>query len=84
MQQMLSDNTLTLDYHLQEFCEKYEEEKLVFNEAIRFALKNSGSVSRKSILFYLVAEMESANDVVRTDILRSCLEMLTGLKDTPE
>ncbi|XJV25348.1 hypothetical protein AB3475_22580 (plasmid) [Pantoea agglomerans] len=34
-------------------------------------------------MFYLIAEMEISTDVLRLDILRGCLEILMGLKETP-
>lgn len=32
---------------------------------------------------YLIAEMEISTDVLRLDILRGCLKILMGLKETP-
>ncbi|MSE13700.1 biofilm development regulator YmgB/AriR family protein [Pantoea agglomerans] len=34
-------------------------------------------------MFYLITEMEISTDVLRLDILRVCLEILMGLKETP-
>jgi len=45
-------------------------------------LAESEEVSRQGIMFYLIAEMEICHDLLRLDVLRCCMEILMGLKDT--
>lgn len=33
-------------------------------------------------MFYLIVEMEICHDLLRLDVLRCCMEILMGLKDT--
>ncbi|WP_397325035.1 biofilm development regulator YmgB/AriR family protein [Pantoea agglomerans] len=46
-------------------------------------MAESEEASWQEIMFYLIAEMEISTDVLRLDILRGCLEILMGLKETP-
>ncbi|WP_430438617.1 biofilm development regulator YmgB/AriR family protein [Pantoea eucalypti] len=47
---------------------------------MRTLLTEEGSVSSREVLFYLIAQMEATSDVVRLDVLRTCLEILMSLK----
>lgn len=78
MQQMTSASGPELTALLQGIGDGHEDEKQVFSDAVNFLLTTSGRVSRKAILFYLIAELESTSDVVRLDVLRSCLEIAVG------
>lgn len=84
MQQNSVEAIPVLVHQLQNIDERYEDEKLAFSEATRAILAASGNVSRKSILFYFVSELENTTDVVRIDVLRNCLELLLGLSKTVE
>ena len=58
----------------------YEEEKRVFSDGVRKILARSGRVTSRDLLFYFIAEIEITTDIVRLDVLRTCLEILMGLK----
>ncbi|MCW0314696.1 hypothetical protein NB694_004496 [Pantoea ananatis] len=58
--------------------DQYEDEKKILCETVTSLLVRSRSVSRRTIIFYLIAQIESTNDIVRLDILRNCLELVTG------
>lgn len=81
MQQTLITTEQEMSDFLQAFDERYDDEKRVLSEAVVFLLARSGRASRKAILLYLIAELEGTRDVVRLDVLRSCLELVTRPAD---
>ncbi|MEB6537106.1 biofilm development regulator YmgB/AriR family protein [Pantoea stewartii] len=68
---------------LQSFDERYDE-KRVLSQSVVFLLARSGRVSRKAILLYLIAEIQGTQDVIRLDVLRSCLELVTRPADSKD
>lgn len=66
---------------LQAIDERYDDEKRILSEAVISLLARSGRVSRKAVLLYLIAELEGTQDVVRLDVLRNCLELVTKPAD---
>jgi probable RcsB/C two-component-system connector, global regulator of biofilm formation and acid-resistance len=81
--QVLITNGAELVTHLSNINDCYEEEKKIFSAAVGTLIAESEEASRQGIMFYLSAEMEISTDVLRLDILRGCLEILMGLKETP-
>ncbi|RNA76563.1 biofilm development regulator YmgB/AriR family protein [[Curtobacterium] plantarum] len=81
MQQMLKPDGHDLIHALKNIDDVYDEEKKIFSAAIRNLLSGADSVTSKDVLFYLIAEMEATTDVIRLDVLRTCLEILLGLND---
>lgn len=81
MQQILNSDGPELIHALENIDDIYEEEKRIFSAAIRALLTGTGSVTSREVLFYLIGEMEATTDVVRLDVLRTCLEILMGLKN---
>lgn len=81
MQQMLKPDGHDLIHALKNIDDVYDEEKKIFSAAIRNLLSGADSVTSKDVLFYLIAEMEATTDVIRLDVLRTCLEILLGLDD---
>lgn len=81
MHQTLSSDGPELIYALENIDDIYEEEKKVFSAAVRTLLTGTGSVTSREVLFYLIAQMEATTDIVRLDVLRTCLEILMGLKN---
>ena len=81
MQQILNSDGPDLIYALENIDDIYEEEKKVFSAAVRTLLTGTGSVTSREVLFYLIAQMEASTDIVRLDVLRTCLEILMGLKN---
>ncbi|GEM_PF-1688839 len=82
MHQIIKSDGSDLIHALENIEDIYEDEKRIFSDAIRTLLTSSGSVTSREMLFYLIAEMESTSDVVRLDVLRTCLEILIGLKES--
>ncbi|OQP32413.1 biofilm development regulator YmgB/AriR family protein [Pantoea latae] len=76
MQQMLFKTDLVLMALIKDIGDNFEDEKHELDNAVKMSLINTGNVSLKNILFCLINEMESTNDVVRLDTLRNCLELL--------
>lgn len=81
MQQTLITSECEMSAFLQAFDERYDDEKRVLSEAVVFLLARSGRASRKAILLHLIAELEGTQDVIRLDVLRSCLELVTRPAD---
>lgn len=81
MQQILTSDGHELINALENIDDIYEEEKVIFSAAVRSLLTGTGSVTSREVLFYLIGEMEATTDVVRLDVLRTCLEILMGLKN---
>ncbi|MBT8500617.1 hypothetical protein DH20_16440 [Pantoea agglomerans] len=81
MQQILTSDGHELINALENIDDIYEEEKVIFSAAVRAMLTGTGSVTSREVLFYLIGEMEATTDVVRLDVLRTCLEILMGLKN---
>ncbi|MCX3311006.1 biofilm development regulator YmgB/AriR family protein [Pantoea vagans] len=81
MHQTHNSDDSGLIYALDNIDDIYEDEKIIFSAAIRTLLNGSGSVTSRELLFYLIAEMETTTDIVRLDVLRTCLEILMGLKN---
>lgn len=81
MQQILSSDGPELIYALENIDDVYEEEKRIFCTAVTTLLAEKGSVKSREILFYLIREMEVTTDVIKLDVLRTCLEILMGLKN---
>ena len=81
MQQTLNSDGPDLIYALENIDDIYEEEKKVFSAAVRTFLTGTGSVTSREVLFWLIAQMEATTDIVRLDVLRTCLEILMGLKN---
>ena len=81
MQQILNSDEPDLIYAFENIDDIYEEEKKVFSAAVRTLLTGTGSVTSREVLFYLIAQMEATTDIVRLDVLRTCLEILMGLKN---
>ncbi|MBK5017188.1 biofilm development regulator YmgB/AriR family protein [Pantoea sp. S62] len=81
MQQTLNSDGPDLIYALENIDDIYEEEKKVFSAAVRTLLTGTGSVTSREVLFYLIAQMEATTDIARLDVLRTCLEILMGLKN---
>ena len=81
MQQILNSDGPDLIYALENIDDIYEEEKKVFSAAVRTLLTGTGSVTSREVLFWLIAQMEASTDIVRLDVLRTCLEILMGLKN---
>ncbi|WP_263056868.1 biofilm development regulator YmgB/AriR family protein [Pantoea agglomerans] len=80
MYQILNSDGPELIYTLENIDDIYEEEKKVFSAAVRTLLTEEGSVTSREVLFYLIAQMEATTDIVRLDVLRTCLEILMSLK----
>jgi len=59
----------------------YDVEKRIFSAAVRALLTEADSVTSREGLFYLIAQMEATTDIVRLDMLRTCLEIMMGLKN---
>jgi probable RcsB/C two-component-system connector, global regulator of biofilm formation and acid-resistance len=76
MQQMLFKTDLVLMALIKDIGDNFEDEKHELDNAVKMSLISTGNVSLKNILFCLINEMESTNDVVRLDTLRNCLELL--------
>ena len=81
MHQTLSSDGPELIYALENIDDIYEEEKKVFSAAVRTLLTGTGSVTSREVLFYLITQMEATTDIVRLGVLRTCLEILMGLKN---
>lgn len=84
MQQILNSDGSELIYaldNIDNIDDIYEEEKRIFFTAIRTLLTGTGGVTSREVLFYLIGGMEATTDVVRLDVLRTCLEILMGLKN---
>ncbi|WP_337010945.1 biofilm/acid-resistance regulator YmgB/AriR [Pantoea sp. AS142] len=45
---------------------------------IRDIVADEGRVTNKSIILYLIAELEGTSDVVKIDVLRKTLEIVVG------
>jgi len=73
---MLFKTDLVLMALIKDIGDNFEDEKHELDNAVKMSLINTGNVSLKNILFCLINEMESTNDVVRLDTLRNCLELL--------
>ncbi|MBC0854850.1 biofilm development regulator YmgB/AriR family protein [Pantoea stewartii] len=80
MQQMLNSDGPELIQALEHIDDIYEEEKRIFSAAVKTLLTGTGSVTSREVLFYLISEMEATTDVFRLVVLRTCLEILMGLK----
>lgn len=81
MQQILNSDGRELIYALENIDDIYEEEKRIFSAAFRTLVTGTGCVTSRDVLFYLIGELEATTDVVRLDVLRTCLEILMGLKN---
>lgn len=81
MNQILNSAGRELIFALMNIDDIYEEEKRIFSAAVRTLLTETGSVTSREVLFYIIGEMEATTDVVRLDVLRTCLEILMGLKN---
>lgn len=81
MQQTTVNNVQELTAFVQAIDERYEEEKKILCMAVMSLISTSGTASRKDVLLYLIAELEKTQDVVRLDILRNCLELVTRPAD---
>lgn len=81
MQQILNSDGRELIYALENIDDIYEEEKRIFSAAVRTLVTGTGCVTSRDVLFYLIGELEATTDVVRLDVLRTCLEILMGLKN---
>lgn len=81
MHQTLESDGSELIYALENIDDIYDEEKRVFSAAVRTLLTEAGSVTSREVLFYLISQMEATTDIVRLDVLRTCLEILMGLKN---
>ena len=81
MHQILNSDGPELICALENIDDIYDEEKRVFSAAIRTLLAGTGGVTSREVLFYLISEMEATTDIVRLDVLRTCLEILMGLKN---
>ena len=81
MHQILNSDGPELICALENIDDIYDEEKRVFSAAVRTLLAGTGGVTSREVLFYLISEMEATTDVVRLDVLRTCLEILMGLKN---
>jgi probable RcsB/C two-component-system connector, global regulator of biofilm formation and acid-resistance len=81
MQQILNSDGPELIYALENIDDIYEDEKRIFSAAVRTLLTGTGSVTSREVLFWLIDEMEATTDVVRLDVLRTCLEILMGLEN---
>ena len=81
MHQTMSSDGPELIYALENIDDIYEEEKKVFSAAVMTLLTGTGSVTSREVLFYLITQMEATTDIIRLDVLRTCLEILMGLKN---
>ncbi|AER31138.1 MULTISPECIES: biofilm development regulator YmgB/AriR family protein [Pantoea] len=58
--------------------DKLEAESAVLDAVIRNIVIQGQKVTSKAIIINLIAELESTEDVVQLDVLRSCLEIVVG------
>ncbi|MBK0032765.1 hypothetical protein IBT47_10775 [Erwinia sp. S43] len=81
MQQFINSSGSELISAFEDIDDIYAEEKVIFSMAVRTLLSEKGSVSSRDVLFYLIGEMDATTDVVRLDVLRTCMEILMGMKN---
>lgn len=65
-------------HYFREAGEHLEAESRVLDAVIRDIVIHGKKVTSKAIIIYLIAELESATDVVHLDVLRHCLEIVVG------
>ncbi|WP_336220375.1 biofilm development regulator YmgB/AriR family protein [Citrobacter amalonaticus] len=58
--------------------DRLADESAVLENAISSILASDGHITHKSIILWLVHELETTNSVVNADILRKTLEIVVG------
>lgn len=58
--------------------DKLQAETAVLDAVIRDIVAQGQKVTTKTIILYLIAELESTMDVLKLEILRNTLEMVVG------
>jgi len=58
--------------------DRFAEESAIFSTAVSCILASEGHISNKAIILWLIAALESTDDVVQADIIRKTLEIVVG------
>ncbi|MEB5970490.1 biofilm development regulator YmgB/AriR family protein [Pantoea dispersa] len=64
--------------HFRSGGERFAAESAVLDSVIRDIVIHGQKVTSKTIILYLIAELEMTTDVVRLDVLRNVLEIVVG------
>lgn len=65
-------------HHFRRAGEKLAAETAVLDAVIRDIVVHGKRVTSKTIILYLIAELESTSDIVHLDVLRNALEIVVG------
>jgi len=77
MQQQTATENDVLSY-LHSAGDQLAPEAEALGTIIQSIVASGSQVTNKAIILYLIGELEFTRDVVRMDILRSCLEIVVG------
>ncbi|OIX90542.1 biofilm/acid-resistance regulator YmgB/AriR [Pantoea sp. Ae16] len=82
MQQQNTQQSSTLEadiiHHFRQAGDALSAETAVLDAVIRDIVIHGKRVTSKTIILYLIAELESTTDVVHLDVLRNALEIVVG------
>lgn len=62
--------------------QRFENERLLLGQTVKDILIEQGAVSNKAIILHLLKQLENCKDMVKSEILRSSLEIVVGI--TPD
>ncbi|MFY0402687.1 biofilm development regulator YmgB/AriR family protein [Pantoea dispersa] len=68
----------TLIHHFRSGGERYAAEAAALDAVIRDIVIHGQKVTSKTIILYLIAELEMTTDIVKLDVLRNVLEIVVG------
>ncbi|MDF2785480.1 MAG: regulatory protein AriR [Pantoea eucrina] len=80
LQEMQHTQTVEADIinHFRHAGDKLAAETAVLDAVIRDIVVHGKRVTSKTIILYLIAELESTSDIVQLDVLRNALEIVVG------
>jgi len=77
MQQSLTPEAEII-HHFRRAGDQLAAETAVLDAVIRDIVVHGKRVTSKTIILYLIAELESTSDIVELDVLRNALEIVVG------
>lgn len=67
-----------LQEHFRTAGDRFAEESAIFSTAVSCILASEGHISNKAIILWLIAALETTDDVVQADVIRKTLEIVVG------
>ncbi|EXU75796.1 MULTISPECIES: biofilm development regulator YmgB/AriR family protein [Erwinia] len=58
--------------------DQYAAEKEILGKIIKMLLAQKGKITSKTLIIYLIGELDSATDPADLELLRSCLKLVVG------